>query len=114
MTAEPQSSAANDMAELRREAGLWLRSLRKDAGLSQRALAEAVGLYYYTTITQIEAGKLRIQPDRYEAFARALGVADTHAFIRQLMSYYDPVTHRALFGSGDPSEDGKPDGEPAE
>jgi hypothetical protein len=30
------------------------------------------------------------------------------------MSYYDPVTHRALFGSGDPSEDGKPDGEPAE
>jgi transcriptional regulator with XRE-family HTH domain len=82
--------------------------------LSQRALAEAVGLYYYTTITQIEAGKLRIQPDRYEAFARALGVADTHAFIRQLMSYYDPVTHRALFGSGDPSEDGKPDGEPAE
>ena len=114
MTAEPQPSAANDMAELRREAGLWLRSLRKDAGLSQRALAEAVGLYYYTTITQIEAGKLRIQPDRYEAFARALGVADTHAFIRQLMSYYDPVTHRALFGSGDPSEDGKPDGEPAE
>jgi transcriptional regulator with XRE-family HTH domain len=114
MIAEPQPSAANDMAELRREAGLWLRSLRKDAGLSQRALAEAVGLYYYTTITQIEAGKLRIQPDRYEAFARALGVADTHAFIRQLMSYYDPVTHRALFGSGDPSEDGKPDGEPAE
>ena len=114
MTVEPQPHAASDMAELRREAGLWLRTLRKDAGLSQRALAEAVGLYYYTTITQIEAGKLRIQPDRYEAFARALGVADTHAFIRQLMSYYDPVTHRVLFGSGDPSEDGKPDGEPAE
>jgi transcriptional regulator with XRE-family HTH domain len=104
MTAEPQSSAANDMAELRREAGLWLRSLRKDAGLSQRALAEAVGLYYYTTITQIESGKLRIQPDRYEAFAKALGVADTQAFIRQLMSYYDPVTHKALFGDSEPSE----------
>ena len=98
MTAEPQSNATNDMAELRREAGLWLRALRKDAGLSQRALAEAVGLYYYTTITQIEAGKLRIQPDRYEAFAQALGVADTQAFIKQLMSYYDPVTHKALFG----------------
>ena len=104
MTAEPQSSAANDMAELRREAGLWLRSLRKDAGLSQRALAEAVGLYYYTTITQIELGKLRIQPDRYEAFAKALGVADTQAFIKQLMSYYDPVTHKALFGDSEPSE----------
>lgn len=104
MTAEPQPSTSSDMAELRREAGLWLRSLRKDAGLSQRALAEAVGLYYYTTITQIEAGKLRIQPDRYEAFARALGVADTQAFIRQLMSYYDPVTHKALFGDSQPSE----------
>ena len=38
------------------------------------------------------------QPDRYEAFAQALGVADTQAFIKQLMSYYDPVTHKALFG----------------
>jgi hypothetical protein len=42
--------------------------------------------------------KLRVQPDHYEAFAQALGVADTLAFIKQLMSYYDPVTRKALFG----------------
>lgn len=114
MTAEPQSTATSDMAELRKEAGLWLRSLRIEASLSQRKLAEAVGLYYYTTIAQIEAGKLRVQPDRYEAFAQALGVADTQAFIKQLMSYYDPVTHKALFGGGEKSEDGKLDSETSE
>ena len=99
---------AHDAGYLRREAGLWLRSLRKEAGLSQRRLAEAVGIYYYTLISQIEAGKLRVQPDRYEAFAKALGAADTQAFIRQLMRYYDPATHRALFGGGALSEDGTP------
>ena len=56
----------------------------------------------------MEAGKLRIQPDRYEAFAKALGVTDTQAFIRQFMSYYDPAMHRALFGGGQPSEGAEP------
>jgi len=82
--------------------------LRKDADLSQRKLAEEVGLYYSTTITQIEAGKLRVQPDRYEAFAKALGVADTHAFIKQLTSYYDPATHKALFDDVQPCEEAEP------
>jgi transcriptional regulator with XRE-family HTH domain len=109
MDSDPPPNTAHDVGDLRKEAGLWLRSLRNQAGLSQRKLAEEVGLYYYTNIAQIEAGKLRVQPDRYEAFARALGVADTHAFIRQLVSYYDPITHKALFGSGEPSDDGKPD-----
>lgn len=104
MPDQPQSSAPSDTADLRREAGLWIKSLRKEAGLSQRKLAQAAGIYYYTTIAQIEAGKLRIQPDRYEAFARALGVADTQAFVRQLMSYYDPATHKALFGDERPED----------
>src|SRR3954454_19475503 len=47
--------------------------LRKHADLSQRKPAEEVGLYYATTITQSKAAKLRVQPDRYEAFAKALG-----------------------------------------
>jgi transcriptional regulator with XRE-family HTH domain len=114
MDTDPPSSTAHDVGDLRKEAGLWLRSLRNEAGLSQRRLAEEVGLYYYTNIAQIEAGKLRIQPDRYEAFAKALGVADTHAFIKQLMSYYDPVTHKALFGGGEPPEDSRPDGQSSE
>ncbi|WP_158047557.1 helix-turn-helix domain-containing protein [Skermanella pratensis] len=98
MVPPPQPNVAHDAGDLRKEAGLWIKSLRRAAGLSQRQLAQAAGVYYYTTIAQIEAGKLRIQPDRYEAFAQALGVADTQAFVKQLMSYYDPVTHKALFG----------------
>lgn len=88
---------AHDAGDLRKEAGLWLKTLRNSAGLSQRMLAEAVGFPYYTTIAQIEAGKLRVQSDRYELYARALGV-DTQDFIKQIMRYYDPVTHKALFG----------------
>lgn len=91
------SAMAHDAGDLRKEAGLWLKSLRNRSGLSQRMLAEAVGFPYYTTIAQIEAGKLRLQPDRYELCARALGV-DTQDFIKQIMKYYDPVTHKALFG----------------
>jgi transcriptional regulator with XRE-family HTH domain len=97
------SAVAHDAGYLRREAGLWLKALRKNAGLSQRSLAQAVGFPYYTTIAQIEVGKLRLQPDRYEAYAQTLNV-DTQDFIKQLMSYYDPVTHRALFGKSKPSE----------
>jgi transcriptional regulator with XRE-family HTH domain len=94
-----QSATAHDAGDLRKEAGLWLKMLRNSAGLSQRMLAKAVGFPYYTTIAQIEAGKLRLQSDRYEFYARALGV-DTQDFIKQIMRYYDPVTHKALFGDG--------------
>jgi transcriptional regulator with XRE-family HTH domain len=99
MDTDPQSSTAHGAGDLRKEAGLWLKTLRNRSGLSQRMLAEAVGFPYYTTIAQIEAGKLRLQSDRYELYARALGV-DTQDFIKQIMRYYDPVTHKALFGSG--------------
>ncbi|MGF7206214.1 transcriptional regulator with XRE-family HTH domain [Skermanella aerolata] len=98
MVPAPQPSTTHGVGDLRKEAGFWLKSLRKKARLSQRALAQEVGFTYYTTIAQIEAGKLRLQPDRCEAYARALGVPDSQEFIKQLMSYYDPVTHRALFG----------------
>lgn len=91
------SAMAHDTGDLRKEAGLWLKALRNSAGFSQRRLAEAVGFPYYTTIAQIEAGKLRLQSDRYELYARALGL-DIQDFIKQLMSYYDPTTHKALFG----------------
>ena len=82
--------------ELRREAGAWLRALREEKGLSQRQLAEQVGAGFYTFISQLETGRGRIPPDRYEAWANTLGVPAAQ-FVRTLLKFYDPVTYRILF-----------------
>jgi transcriptional regulator with XRE-family HTH domain len=105
MYSNPQKRTSNEVAELRREAGRWLKDLREARGLSQRGLAEQVGAEYYTFISQIEAGRGRVPPDRYVEWATALGVPP-YDFVRMLLKYYDPVTYGILFG--DPSE-----GEPA-
>ena len=89
-----------EVTELRKAAGLWLRSLREQRGLSQRDLANLVGAEYYTFISQLETGRGRVPPDRYEAWASALDVSAPQ-FVRRLMSYYDPVTYRILFESHD-------------
>ena len=69
----------------------------KRAGLSQRSLANRVGAEYYTFISQIEAGRGRIPPDRYAAWAAALGV-EPKTFVQTLLRYYDPVTYAIVFG----------------
>ncbi|GGK46955.1 helix-turn-helix domain-containing protein [Salinarimonas ramus] len=98
MYAHPQQGQAPaETQKLRQDAGRWLKSLREEAGLSQRQLANAVGVEYYTFISQIEAGRGRIPPERYEAFATALE-KEPASFVRELMRYYDPITHRILFG----------------
>lgn len=99
MYSHPQQGSGSDTVKLRQEAGRWLKSLREAAGLSQRDLARAIGVDYYTFISQIEAGRGRIPPDRYEAFAEALGI-NVSDFVKRLMSYYDPVTYHLLFERG--------------
>lgn len=85
-----------EIQELRRQGGLWLKKLRERQGLSQRALANLVDAEYYTFISQLETGRGRIPPDRYQDWAAALGVP-TAEFVRTVMKYYDPVTYRILF-----------------
>lgn len=97
MYGNPQRRSATDVQDLRREGGRWLRELRDRAGLSQRDLATLVGAEYYTFISQLETGRGRIPPDRYAQWAQALGV-DVRDFVRDLMRYYDPLTHDILFG----------------
>lgn len=92
----PQHRTSQNVRRLRQEAGEWLRALREHKRLSQRQLAARVGLDYYTFVSQLEAGRGRIPPDRYEAWAEALGV-DAQTFVRELMRYYDPVTFGLLF-----------------
>jgi transcriptional regulator with XRE-family HTH domain len=85
-----------DIQELRKDAGRWLRTLREAQGLSQRQIAEAVGIAYYTFVSQLETGRGRIPSDQYMKWAEVLGV-EPREFVRNLMRYYDPVTFELLF-----------------
>jgi transcriptional regulator with XRE-family HTH domain len=85
-----------EMQDLRREAGRWLADLRDRAGLSQRQLAHAVGSEFYTFISQIESGKGRIPPDKYQLWAKALEISPRE-FAKGILSFYDPVTYHILF-----------------
>src|SRR5215470_7258166 len=98
MYTHPQRRSSELTQKLRNRAGNWLRDLRERRGLSQRELAAQVGAEYYTFISQLETGRGRIPPDRYLAWAHALGI-DSRDFVRTLMSYYDPVTYGILFDS---------------
>jgi transcriptional regulator with XRE-family HTH domain len=83
--------------ELRKKAGIWLRTRREDLGLSQRVLADRVNMEYYTFISQIESGKGRVPADRLRHWAEALEV-DPKEFALTLMQYYDPHTYSLIHG----------------
>ena len=100
MYSNPQKLSSGDVLELRREAGRWLKMLREERGLSQRQMASLIGADYYTFISQIEAGRGRIPPDRYTVWAQALGL-EPKFLVRTLLRYYDPATYKALFGEDD-------------
>lgn len=86
MYAHPQQKARHDAAALRRAGGAWLRERRKRRGLTCRALAARLGVAF-GFVQQLEAGRGRVPPDRYEAWARALGMTPA-GFVRGLMRFY--------------------------
>jgi transcriptional regulator with XRE-family HTH domain len=91
-----QRLGSEEVQELRREGGRFLKDLREKQGLSQRQLAALVGAEYYTFISQLETGRGRVPPDRYRLWADALGV-DAKDFVKSLMRFYDPLTFEILF-----------------
>ena len=96
MYGHQQKLALDEVQELRREGGRYLKEMRESRGLSQRQLASLIGADYYTLISQIETGRGRVPPERYLAWAAALGL-DPSVFVRDLMRFYDPVTYKILF-----------------
>ncbi|MGC5778696.1 helix-turn-helix domain-containing protein [Methylobacterium sp. NFXW15] len=97
MYVHQQRLGSEEVQELRREGGRFLKDLREKRGLSQRQLAVQVGAEYYTFISQLETGRGRVPPDRYRVWADALGV-DVRDFVTSLMRFYDPQTYEILFG----------------
>ncbi|MGQ3674126.1 helix-turn-helix domain-containing protein [Xanthobacter sp. TB0139] len=96
MIGNSQRRLSDDALELRREAGRWLKQRREELGLSQRELASLVGTEYYTFISQLEAGRGRIPPERYRAWATALEM-NPREFVRTILRYYDALTFEILF-----------------
>ncbi|SFZ81623.1 hypothetical protein SAMN02983003_0600 [Devosia enhydra] len=86
-----------DGAALRKQAGAFLKKARTDAEVTQMELAQAIGAQYYTIISQIEAGKARLPPDKTMIVAQRLGWKP-RAFYQRLMQYYDPYGWECLFG----------------
>ncbi len=93
----PQQGRTEETADLRRQAGAWLKALRLRRNLSQRELGALVGVEYYTFIAQLEAGRGRVPPERYGTFARALGLPEK-VFVKNMLKFYDPRTYMCLFG----------------
>ena len=96
MYAITEKRAPSEKAELRKEAGRWLKDRREARGLSQRELAELVGLEYYTFVSQLETGRGRIPSDKYRAWAEALGMS-SRDFVLALLPFYEPTTYSILF-----------------
>ena len=97
MYSNPQKRTSGDVQELRREDGRWLKERREAVGLSQRQLAKLVGADYYTFISQLEAGRGRVPPDRYCDWAVAFAIPPKE-LVRTLLRFYDPITYELLFG----------------
>ncbi|PZP61743.1 MAG: XRE family transcriptional regulator [Delftia acidovorans] len=90
------SISRDELASLRRECGAWLKEKREAAGLSQRGIAQKVGIEFYTFISQIESGRGRVPPERFEAYAHAINV-DPKDFAKTMLRYNEPVVHGLLF-----------------
>lgn len=98
-----RSKNPEDVKERLRLCGRWLWSLREAQGLTQNELAAKVGGVLNTYVSQVETGARRISPERYIEWSAALGV-DLRTFAIKLLFYYDPITHRLLFGPADETD----------
>ncbi len=83
-------------AQLRKQAGRYIRQCRDEAGLTQQNVAKAIGLDYYTMVSQVELGKTRVPPEKMRLWAEALKV-EPRSFAKRLLQYYDPYMWQLLF-----------------
>lgn len=97
MTVPAQMNESIENSVYRARAGVMVKDLREAAGHTQRSFAKAVGITYYTFISQIENGRGRIPPERYEEWATALKVSPKW-FAKEMLRLYEPVTYNLIFG----------------
>ena len=70
-------------------AGSHLRALRNERGLSQRQLAQKLGYKHHTLVAHVEAGLMKLPPEKLRAWADALQVPAPD-MARHLLRMYEP------------------------
>lgn len=82
----------------RNNLGQRLKDARKAEGMTQKALADALGLEYYTMISQMELGYISIPATLWGPIADTLKM-DKPEWILLCLNEYQPEVYRALFGA---------------
>ena len=77
--------------------GLLVKEARTKEGFTQKALADALGLEYYTMISQLELGYISIPPSLWTPIADKLRM-DRAKWVLQCLYEIQPDVYRAVFG----------------
>jgi DNA-binding XRE family transcriptional regulator len=78
--------------------GALIKAAREKAGLTQKAVADAVGLNYYTMISQMELGYVTVPPALWVKLPDVLGM-DRQDFVLRCLAAHQPQVYQALFGN---------------
>ena len=76
--------------------GAAVKQARKDLDMTQRELAKALGLDYFTLISQIENGYITLPPTMWTPIAEALSIPPGPWAVRCLLEI-QPDVYEALF-----------------
>lgn len=84
--------------ERRLRLGKIINEQRTVQGLTQSQFAKLVGQEYFTMISQVEQGRIRVPPHDTEKWARILGV-DIQAFAQECVKAYESMEYyQAIYG----------------
>lgn len=89
-----------EAAEMRREAGAYLRELRELAGLTIDELADAIELRDRSLLEAVEAGTATLSFELVLRLAAILARHDPTPFVSRLVRSYNPVLWQVLEGWG--------------
>lgn len=76
--------------------GTQLKDARQKEGYTQKALAEALGVEYYTMVSQMELGYISIPPALWVPIAQTLKM-DVSTWVLTCLQEYQPELFQALF-----------------
>ncbi len=90
----------------RNNLGRRLKDARKSQGYTQKALADALGIEYYTVISQMELGYMSIPASLWGPIADVLGM-DRTEWIVMCLNEYSPEVYSSLFQNRSRNEVGR-------
>lgn len=92
-----QTFSQEEITEMRREAGRWLKTLREARSYSQKQLQQIIAPDLRTKyVSLIEHGRQIVTPEYIEAWAKALGVEPEY-IARNLLRFYNPLVYQFIF-----------------